>query len=261
MEIQMQRMDDMIAAFREADKKLSVISQHRFDAATIEVKRDIEEGKFGKMILCTAAVNWYRSQAYYDSGDWRGTWAMDGGGALMNQSIHTIDLLQHLAGPVESVHAQIATLGHERIEVEDVAVATIKFKSGALGTIVGTTCAYPGLSARVEIFAEKGTAVIDGDALTYKKFKVAEDKANFYGTVEVTEEEKEAMTAAAPAGADPRSALNNAHRLQFEDMIAAIHENREPFINGIEGRAPVEIILAIYESAKTGKTIQFPFQY
>jgi predicted dehydrogenase len=118
----------MIQACRDVGVKLSVISQYRFDSSTVRVKKEIENGKLGEMILGQAAVNWYRSQEYYDSGDWRGTWALDGGGALMNQSIHTIDLLQYLLGPVESVYAHTATLSHERIEVEDVVVATVKFR-------------------------------------------------------------------------------------------------------------------------------------
>ncbi|GAA3333158.1 hypothetical protein GCM10020331_096130 [Ectobacillus funiculus] len=118
----------MIQECRQAGVKLAVISQHRFDPSTARVKADVEAGKFGDMVLGQAAVNWYRTQGYYDSGDWRGTWSLDGGGALMNQSIHTIDLLQYLMGPVDSIQAYTATLAHERIEVEDVAVASIRFK-------------------------------------------------------------------------------------------------------------------------------------
>jgi UDP-N-acetyl-2-amino-2-deoxyglucuronate dehydrogenase len=168
----------MIEACKEAEVKLAVISQHRFDTSTVEVKHLIEEGKLGKLVLGECAVNWYRTQGYYDSGAWRGTWDMDGGGALMNQSIHTIDLLQYLVGPVESVFAHTATLAHERIEVEDVAVATVKFKSGALGTIVGTTSAYPGLSSRFEVFGTTGSAVIEHDKLTHLYLKSDEPSSN-----------------------------------------------------------------------------------
>ncbi len=256
MDIVLEKADRMIAAFREAGKKLTVISQHRFDPATVQVKKDLEAGKFGKLILGTAAINWYRSQAYYDSGDWRGTWALDGGGVLMNQSIHTIDLLQYFMGPVESIYAHCATLGHERIEVEDVAVATLKFRNGALGTIVGTTCAYPGLTTRLEIFGENGSAVIDADKLVFHQFKEESDEDNLYGVKK---------KAGGPAGegegtgaADPAAISANSHRLQFEDMIAAVREDREPLVNGEEGRPPLEIILAIYQSARTGQPVKLP---
>jgi predicted dehydrogenase len=252
MDITLEKADKMIAAFRRAGKKLTVISQHRFDPATVKVKKDLEAGKFGKLILGTAAINWYRTQGYYDSGDWRGTWALDGGGVLMNQSIHTIDLLQYFMGPVDTIYAHCATLGHERIEVEDVAVATVKFKSGALGTIVGTTCAYPGLSARIELFGEKGTAIIDADKLVFNQYKDAADEGGFYGA------EKKDASGDSDGSADPGAIGVNSHRLQIEDMIAAIREDREPMIPGEAGRPPLEIILAIYKSSQTGQPVKLP---
>ncbi|NIK77817.1 putative dehydrogenase [Paenibacillus castaneae] len=237
----------MINACREAGVKLGVISQHRLQDSTQQVKKDIESGKLGKLIIGTGAINWYRSQDYYDSGSWRGTWAFDGGGALMNQGVHTVDVLQYLMGPVESVHAHCETLGHDRIEVEDAAVATLRFKNGAIGTIVATTCAYPGLSTRVEIFGQDGSAVIESDTLVYRKIKA--------------EEENEQSTAIAikhptvSTAADPTAIEAEGHIKQMNDMIEAIEHNREPIINGEEGYKPLEIILAIYESARTGKTI------
>ena len=165
MDISLEKAQQMIDVCREHHVKLSVISQHRFDAPTVKIKGDIESGRFGKMVLGQAAVNWYRPQSYYDTSKWRGTLEMDGGGVLINQAIHTIDLFQYFMGEVESVYAHTAILAHERIEVEDVAVATVKFKNGALGTIVGTTAAYPGLSARLEIIGTTGTAVIENDQL------------------------------------------------------------------------------------------------
>ncbi|MFY0759534.1 Gfo/Idh/MocA family oxidoreductase [Metabacillus dongyingensis] len=246
---------EMIDACKKANVKLSIISQHRFDSSTIEVKKAIDEDKFGKMILGQAAVNWYRSQEYYDSGDWRGTWKMDGGGALMNQSIHTIDLLQYLMGPVESVFAHAATLAHERIEVEDVAVATVKFQSGALGTIVGTTSAFPGLSARLEVFGTSGTAVIDNDKLTHFYLKeAAENLTDHYG-VEVQNLVKSSDEAQGTGANDPGAISGNSHREQMLDMISAIKEDREPLVNGLEGIKPLEIIAAIYQSAKTGQPV------
>jgi UDP-N-acetyl-2-amino-2-deoxyglucuronate dehydrogenase len=246
IDVTYEKATKMIEACKEAEVKLAVISQHRFDTSTVEVKHLIEKGKFGKLVLGECAVNWYRTQGYYDSGAWRGTWAMDGGGALMNQSIHTIDLLQYLVGPVESVFAHTSTLAHERIEVEDVAVATVKFKSGALGTIVGTTCAYPGLSSRLEVFGTAGSAVIEHDKLTHLYLKSDEPSSN--------------LAAKNLETPDPTTVFGYAHGLQIEDMMKAIREDREPLVNGEEGLKPLEIILAIYESARTGKEVTLPLK-
>ncbi|MCD7035450.1 Gfo/Idh/MocA family oxidoreductase [Metabacillus sp. GX 13764] len=232
----------MIEECRKAGVKLSVISQHRFDASTVKAKMEIEKGTLGRMMMGHAAIPWYRTQQYYDSGKWRGTWELDGGGVLMNQGIHTIDLLQHLMGPADSVFAYTDVLAHERIEVEDAAAAVIRFKSGAIGTITGTTGAYPGFPARLELFGSKGSAVISDDALTH------------FFTRDGTEEKNSCLVQDTRTGAaGPEDISGEAHRLQLLDMIQAIDENREPLVNGEEGLKPLEIILAIYESAKTGK--------
>ncbi|MHB1628026.1 MAG: Gfo/Idh/MocA family protein [Bacilli bacterium] len=254
IDVSLAAADRMIHAAREAGVKLCVIMQHRFDAATVRVKQEIEAGRLGRMVLGEAAVNWYRSQEYYDSGEWRGTWRLDGGGALMNQSIHTIDLLAHLMGPVKSVFAQTGILDHDRIEVEDVAVATVRFRSGALGTVAATTAAYPGLSARLELFGTRGSAVIDNDRLTHLYHRPGRETHTRY-------KDKSAVNLAAlgaadgvAASADP-SLLSDAHLLQFRDMAEAVRTGREPLVNGEEGRKGLEIILAIYESARTGREV------
>lgn len=259
IEITLERADAMIAACREAGVKLCVISQHRFDPSTVTVKRRIEQGLFGRMLLGEAAINWYRSQGYYDSGAWRGTWALDGGGALMNQGIHTVDLLQYLMGPVESVFAHAATLNHRRIEVEDSAVAVLRFRDGGMGTIVGTTLAYPGLSARVEVFGQQGTAVIENDQLTHLYVRDGVESG------QVMHRDREAVNLAADpqaadlnTAADPSAISPGGHLAQFMDMIEAVRGDREPMVNGPEGRKPLEIILAIYESARTGKEVHLP---
>ncbi|MDB5083972.1 MAG: oxidoreductase [Bacilli bacterium] len=243
----------MIAACRQAGVKLAVISQHRLHPATQQLKQDIENGKFGKLIIGNGAINWYRPQEYYDSGAWRGTWEFDGGGALMNQGIHTVDVLQYLMGPVESVYAHCETLGHERIEVEDAAAATLRFRSGAIGTIVATTCAFPGLSTRIEIFGKDGSAVIDGEELVLRKLRsdLGEQSGNDISSFASVN--KDTTTAA-----DPTAIEGEGHIKQMNDMIAAIEEKREPIINGEEGYKPLEIILAIYESARTGRLVTLP---
>lgn len=245
MDVTIEKAKSMIKTCREADVKLAVISQHRFDPSAIEVKNAIDEGNLGNLVLGQAAINWYRSQEYYDSGEWRGTWDLDGGGALMNQGIHTIDLLQYFMGPVVKVEARTATLAHERIEVEDVAVATVTFENGALGTIVGTTSAYPGLSARLEIFGTEGTARIEDDQLTHYFLKSSVEEVNLADTN---------SSIGGTGAAEPGAILGNSHRMQIEDMIQAIEEDREPLVNGEEGIKPLEIILSIYESAKSKQT-------
>ena len=171
MEVSLAACDRMIAAEKQSGKKLAIISQHRWDHASRFVKDAVESGKLGKLILVDVNVKWWRTQAYYDAGDWRGTWALDGGGALMNQGVHTVDLMQWIAGPVSSVFAHTATAGHERIEVEDLAVATLKFASGALGTLTASTASYDGQPARLELYGTEGSAIIEGDRLKFFKLK------------------------------------------------------------------------------------------
>ncbi|TXK84995.1 Gfo/Idh/MocA family protein [Paenibacillus sp. N3.4] len=168
----------------------------------------------------------------------------------MNQGVHTIDVLQYLMGPVESVYAHCETLGHERIEVEDAAVATLRFRNGAIGTLVATTCAYPGLTARIEIFGQDGSAVIDGDELVFRKLKSEKGEEDLNEKPNISMNTRGATTAG-----DPGAVEGTGHIKQMNDMIEAIEENREPVINGEEGYKPLEIILAIYESARTGSSV------
>jgi len=253
MDITMEKARLMIEECNRANVKLGVISQHRFDDATVKLKEVIDEGKLGNIVIGNCAVNFYRSQGYYDSGEWRGTWALDGGGSLMNQSIHTIDLLQYLAGPIESIYAHTATLAHVRIEVEDAAVATVRFKSGAIGTIVGTTSAYPGLANRVEIFGTSGSAVIDDDELTHLYFKRKSEEGSSYGDGKAVNVANEYMS-----NFSANVTVSNSHGREIADFLDAIRDNREPLINGLEGMKPLEIILAIYQSAQTGQEITLP---
>ncbi|OMF35311.1 hypothetical protein BK133_11480 [Paenibacillus sp. FSL H8-0548] len=252
MDILLDKSDQMIEAFHLSGTKISVISQHRLEESVIKVKRLIEQGAFGKVVLGTGAINWYRSQEYYDKSTWRGKWAWDGGGALMNQGIHIVDILQYIMGPVDTVFAHCETLGHDRIEVEDVAVATLRFRNGAMGTLLGTTSAFPGLQTRLEIFGTKGSAVIENGVLVICKYKNPEGKNDEEIIDESDRREKNEMSNGA---SNPMSISGRTHMLQFEDMIDSIEEKREPFVNGIEGRKPLEIILAIYESNNSGQPV------
>jgi UDP-N-acetyl-2-amino-2-deoxyglucuronate dehydrogenase len=253
MDISLEKAQQMIDVCRENHVKLSVISQHRFDPPAVKVKADIDSGRFGKMVLGQASVNWYRPQSYYDTSKWRGTKEMDGGGVLINQAIHTIDLFQYFMGEVESVYAHTAILAHERIEVEDVAVATVKFKNGGLGTIVGTTAAYPGLSARLEIIGTNGTAVIENDQLKKLYLRNANDERE---AINLAGFERHNRVESNHASVNPAALDGASHRLQFTDLINAITEDREPVVNGEEGLKPLKIIIAIYQSARTGRSIQ-----
>jgi predicted dehydrogenase len=252
MEITMQRIDEMLRTRQETGRKLAVISQHRFDEASMAVHQLIEEQAFGRLVLGNAVIPWWRSQQYYDSGAWRGTWALDGGGVLMNQSIHSIDVLQWLMGRVKSIYAYTDTLVH-RMETEDVAVAVLRFANGALGTIAATTGAYPGVTTRIEVFGDRGSAVIEDDRLTY--LHLARDDKQEAGPYGGGAKKTEAQKSAEAAAQNPAALLGETHALQIADMIRAIRENGTPLVDGNAGRHPVEIILGIYESMRTHKEI------
>src|SRR5438132_8988579 len=253
MEITREAMDEMLRVQQETGVKLAVISQHRFDAASQQVRQLVDEQALGRLVLGNALVPWWRSQAYYDSGAWRGTWEMDGGGVLMNQAIHSIDLLQWLMGPLKSVFAYTDTLAH-RMETEDVAVAILRFANGALGTIAATTDAYPGVSTRIEIYGDKGSAVIEDDRLSY--LHLARDDQEEVGPYGVAPEQRvPSSPAGSSAAQDPAALSFRSHALQIADMIRAIRENGTPLLDGYAARHPVEIILGIYESVRTHKEV------
>jgi UDP-N-acetyl-2-amino-2-deoxyglucuronate dehydrogenase len=245
VDVTLEATDRLLAAQRATGGKVAVVSQHRFDAATLAVQRAISAQQFGRLTTGSAEVRWWRSQSYYDSGGWRGTWELDGGGVLINQAIHSIDLLQWLMGRVVEVNAYTGLLAHERIEVEDTAVAILKFDGGALGTIVATTAAYPGLTARIAVHGDKGSAVIDDDELVYFHAAGVGKEAEAYG----------GGSRGPGAGADPGS-LSMAHRDQISDFVEAVKDDREPSINVEEGRKPLAIIAGIYESARTGEPVR-----
>ena len=280
MEISHAAIEQMLRVQQESGVKLAVISQHRFDPASLQVHDLVEEQAFGRLVLGNAIVPWWRSQAYYDSGAWRGTWQLDGGGVLMNQSIHSIDLLQWFMGPVRSIYAYTDTLAHH-METEDVAVAVLRFENGAPGTIAATTSAYPGVTTRIEIFGAKGSAVIEDDNLSY--LHLAREDSQEIGAYGIahevskraslrsaegsyTESKKAAAAAAAKrSGARINTSAQNpvalsfrGHALQIADMIRAIREDGTPVVDGQAARHPVEIILGIYESARTHKEVTLP---
>ncbi len=280
MEVSLHACDQMIDAAHETGRVLSVISQHRFDPATQLAKKLISEGAIGDIVLACANVHWWRTQAYYDSGDWRGTWKLDGGGALMNQGVHTVDVLQWLAGDVDEVVAHTRTAAHQRIEVEDIAAALLKFKNGAVGTLTATTAAFDGYPVRIEIFGTQGSIVLEGDAvkrIVLKDGRIFDSATATEHAVRVAQggtrsvrDDTLTTTSTSTSQAqtiDPKThsesatdshstvpvwRWGDAHRAQFRDVIQAIHSKSAPLITPEAGRAPVAIIRAIYESAASG---------
>ncbi|MCB0103143.1 MAG: Gfo/Idh/MocA family oxidoreductase [Anaerolineales bacterium] len=234
--------DRMIAAAKEADRKLCIVLQNRYNPPMQDFYHAVRDGKIGHILLGSVTVRWYRPQEYYNDG-WHGTKSMDGG-ALMNQSIHHIDALQWLVGvPVKSVFAYTATLAHQ-MEAEDAGVVVVKFENGALATIEGSTVTYPqNLEASVALFGEKGSLKVGGTALNRKVFwKIAGE----------IEHEKELLTR---EEVDPPSIYGASHRHVIEDMMQAIDENREPQTNGAEGRKSLVLVNAMYESARTAREV------
>jgi len=254
LEITLPRCDAIIRACDEAGVRLCTIFPSRFSAANIALKQAIDSGRFGRLTLGDTYVKWWRTQAYYDSGGWRGTWELDGGGALMNQAIHNVDLLSWLMGDVDTIQALTALVAHERIEVEDTAVAALRFKNGALGVIEAATSAFPGLLKRTEIHGEHGSARVEQDDITLWSF--AGEKPEDGPILE----RMKAVSGFSAGASDPRGITHIGHRDQLADFLQAIDQGTAPLVDGREGRKSVEIIRAIYQSAKEGKAIRLPFE-
>jgi UDP-N-acetyl-2-amino-2-deoxyglucuronate dehydrogenase len=258
MEISHEAIAQMLRVQRESGVKMAVISQHRFDPATKHVYELAQQRAFGTLVLGNAQIPWWRSQQYYDSGAWRGTWALDGGGVLMNQGIHSIDLLQWLMGPVRTVYAHTDTLAH-RMETEDVAAAVLRFANGALGTLASTTGAYPGLGTRIEVYGDRGSAVIADDRLAVLHLRTEGEEVSAYGASAAQRAETVVGHADMPSAARDPAAIDIAsHVAQIADMVQAIRDDRPPLVDGEAGRRPVEIILGVYESARTHQEVILP---
>jgi UDP-N-acetyl-2-amino-2-deoxyglucuronate dehydrogenase len=243
IDIATDRADALIEAAERAGVKLGVFFQDRLKPAVVRIKRLIDAGRLGTPVLASGHVKWYRPPAYYGGSRWRGTRALDGGGALMNQGVHTVDVLLHLFGPVQRVCARVATRVHA-IEVEDTAVATLEFASGALGIIEAATSIYPGYARRVELTGSEGTLVLDQDRLVRADLRTPLDTA-----------EIDAPAGAGESATSPVVSDVTPHRRIFEDFIRAIETNGAPACDGREGRKSVAIVQAIYESARTGQAV------
>jgi predicted dehydrogenase len=250
LEITSARCDAIIAACEANKVQLCTIFPSRFGDANRELKKATEAGRFGRLTLGETTCKWWRSQQYYDEGGWKGTLALDGGGALMNQAIHNVDLLQWIMGDVTHITGFTAMLAHERIEVEDTAVACLRFASGALGVIQATTSVHPGLPKTIAIHGDRGTVVIEQDDVLRWDFTPetdadAEIKARF------------AQKSGASGGSSNPAAISYlGHARQLADFAWAIRSEGKPLVDGREGRKAVAIIEGIYEAAATGKTVQ-----
>jgi UDP-N-acetyl-2-amino-2-deoxyglucuronate dehydrogenase len=244
LEITLDRCDRLIAACDRAGVKLCTIFPSRFADANVVLKQAVDAGRFGRLTLGETTVKWWRSQEYYDEGGWKGTQALDGGGALMNQAIHNVDLLQWLMGPVREISAFTATLAHERIEVEDTATACLRFQSGALGVIQATTSVWPGLPKTIAIHGDQGSAVVEQEDLLRWEFAQADSH-------DVAVRQRFAQKVGASGGSSNPAAISHEyHRRQLADFVEAIQSGRAPLVDGREGRKAVEIILGIYRSAQ-----------
>lgn len=249
LEITVQRCNDIIEEGRKQDRLVGGIFQSRFYEAPRLVKKALDEGRFGKLTLVEASVKWFRSQEYYDSGAWRGTWEIDGGGALMNQSIHAIDLLSWFGGDVQCIDGYTETIAHERIEVEDNGVAILKFKNGALGVIEGSTSIYPGFIKRLEVCGTQGSAILEDESLVAWSFKDETPEDDVI-------RKRFADANSTMGGASDPGAINYVgHMLQFEDFAEAVRNGGKPFVTGEEAAKAVRIINGIYESVKKGASV------
>lgn len=243
MEISTARADALIAECRKAQVQLGVIFQDRMNPDICRLKQFIESGALGKLLQVDARVKWYRPPEYYSGSRWRGTRALDGGGALMNQGSHTVDLLLWLLGDVTAVQARTATALHA-IETEDTAMAILEFLSGALGVLQATTAAYPGYPRRVEITGSEGTVVLEHDQV------IAADLRTRHEGLISAESSGRNSSSSSPVVSDIRG-----HQRVLEDFIRAVEQNRAPVCDGVQGRRSVAVIQAIYEAARNGPAV------
>jgi len=252
LEVTLARCDRMINAAEKTGVLLATVFPSRFGTAARELKKAVDQGRFGKLTLGDAYVRWWRDQSYYDSGGWRGTWKLDGGGALMNQSIHCVDLIQWYMGDVKAISAICGCLAHERIEVDDTSILAVEWANGAFGVIQGTTAAWPGFDKRIAVSGDAGSVIMEEDSLAVWEFrkKRARDAkmlAKLAG-----------QDAHGSGSSDPMAFSPENHRRQLVDFTKAIAKGVRPLVDGREGRKSVEIILAAYKAAESGRRVALP---
>jgi UDP-N-acetyl-2-amino-2-deoxyglucuronate dehydrogenase len=243
IDITLERADALIDECERARVQLGIFFQDRAAPGIRKLKNLVDAGALGKPILVSGRVKWYRPPEYYGNSRWRGTWALDGGGALMNQGVHTVDLLLWLMGDIKRVSARAITALHQ-IEVEDTVVASLEFASGAVGTLEAATSAYPGYSRRVELTGSEGTIILERDQIV-----AADLRTPIEGLIE-DEEKGSNIGATSPVVSDVRG-----HKIILEDFLRAIETGVRPLCDGYEARRSVELVRAIYESSRTGQAV------
>lgn len=243
LEVALSRADKMIAACEKAGVKLGCIFQNRFSPDFLRLKNAVENGLLGRILMGNASINWFRSAEYYTESPWRGTLNGDGGAALINQGIHTIDLLLAVMGEVKWVKGRTKTLVHN-IEGEDLAASLVEFKSGAIGTITGGTALTPGYPERLEVYGEKGSIILEAG------------KIIAWNVPDQTKSGSQTVLANKRSASDPTISNSDWHKAQFLDFIQAIQSNTTPAIDGVEARKSLELIKAIYDSSDSGNVVQ-----
>lgn len=241
LEVSLKRADAMIEACSSNNVLLGCIFQSRFKPDYIRLKEAIDKGLLGDILHGNAYINWYRNEDYYQSSSWRGTLKGDGGAALINQGIHTIDLLLDVMGEVANVYGQVKTVYHD-IEGEDLGMAILNFKNGRTATIQGSTAMYPGYPERLEVYGTDGSIILEGGQIVSfhsKKQETTSNQSNNTGS----------------GASDPMSISYLYHKIQLEDFVDSIINNHEPLISGVDGRAPLAVIQAIYQSSKEQKLL------
>lgn len=247
LEISVDRCLRIVDACERAGVVLSGIFPSRFFEAARELKAAVDAGRFGRLSMGSAYVKWWREQAYYSGSGWKGTRALDGGGALMNQSIHAVDLILWYMGPVRRVSAFSGAIGHSGLEIEDNAAAILEFENGALGAIQGSTSTWPGFPKRIEVMGTTGSAVLEEENLTFWKF------ARDTPADEAIRTRLGSASSSGGGASDPSAIGHHGHRLQIEDVLRAIKENGRPLVDGREATRAVALIEAVYTSAASGR--------
>jgi UDP-N-acetyl-2-amino-2-deoxyglucuronate dehydrogenase len=241
IEINLDRADKMIQTCSENGVKLGVIFQNRFNEDYLLLKKWVKEGLLGDLLMGNAYVNWFRSPTYYSESPWKGTVSGDGGGAFINQGIHTIDLLLDIMGEVSSVYAQVKTALYP-IEGEDIGAAVLNFRNGALGNITASTALFPGYPERLEVYGKNGSVILEAGKMTHQNiqgFEHSNPQKNIEGS----------------GFSDPMAIGHQLHLEQFRDFLEAVRDDREPLVNGEEGRKSLKLITGIYESSREGRVV------
>ena len=244
IDIDTDRARKMVAAARENDVRFGVIMQHRFDAPVLLLKEALADGTLGRPLWGASRTIWYRDDQYF-ANPWRGTWNVDGGGALINQSIHYIDLLLSVFGGVLSVGAKCRRLLHHQIEAEDLGVADLEFLNGAIGTVEGTTAAYPGHYAELAVFCENGTVIIRNDELL--SYELRQGKDPRFEAIRNPEKANNLRVGAAVP--------EDSHRRQYQDFLAAVSEGRDPAVTGEDALRSLEVIHGIYRASREKREV------